>query len=142
MNWENNGYAIKNHRNADGSLKSRPQNTQYFFKDAISWNKIGSGETSFRIRDSIGGFNDAAPSIFGDNLTILIGLLSSSLYQYLIQLQGGTLNVTTGIIKNLPLISCPTIENLVNEAISLSKNDWETNETAFNFSKNPLINNH
>ncbi|EGM5611969.1 BREX-1 system adenine-specific DNA-methyltransferase PglX, partial [Escherichia coli] len=128
MNWENNGYAIKNHRNADGSLKSRPQNTQYFFKDAISWNKIGSGETSFRIRDSIGGFNDAAPSIFGDNLTILIGLLSSSLYQYLIQLQGGTLNVTTGIIKNLPLISCPTIENLVNEAISLSKNDWETNE--------------
>ncbi|HDD8960752.1 TPA: BREX-1 system adenine-specific DNA-methyltransferase PglX, partial [Escherichia coli] len=138
MNWENNGYAIKNHRNADGSLKSRPQNTQYFFKDAISWNKIGSGETSFRIRDSIGGFNDAAPSIFGDNLTILIGLLSSSLYQYLIQLQGGTLNVTTGIIKNLPLISCPTIENLVNEAISLSKNDWETNETAFNFSKNPL----
>ncbi|EPU0820514.1 BREX-1 system adenine-specific DNA-methyltransferase PglX, partial [Escherichia coli] len=136
MNWENNGYAIKNHRNADGSLKSRPQNTQYFFKDAISWNKIGSGETSFRIRDSIGGFNDAAPSIFGDNLTILIGLLSSSLYQYLIQLQGGTLNVTTGIIKNLPLISCPTIENLVNEAISLSKNDWETNETAFNFSKN------
>ncbi|EJH0675498.1 BREX-1 system adenine-specific DNA-methyltransferase PglX, partial [Escherichia coli] len=141
MNWENNGYAIKNHRNADGSLKSRPQNTQYFFKDAISWNKIGSGETSFRIRDSIGGFNDAAPSIFGDNLTILIGLLSSSLYQYLIQLQGGTLNVTTGIIKNLPLISCPTIENLVNEAISLSKNDWETNETAFNFSKNPLINN-
>ncbi|EFN9295551.1 BREX-1 system adenine-specific DNA-methyltransferase PglX, partial [Escherichia coli] len=134
MNWENNGYAIKNHRNADGSLKSRPQNTQYFFKDAISWNKIGSGETSFRIRDSIGGFNDAAPSIFGDNLTILIGLLSSSLYQYLIQLQGGTLNVTTGIIKNLPLISCPTIENLVNEAISLSKNDWETNETAFNFS--------
>ncbi|HHH6571690.1 TPA: BREX-1 system adenine-specific DNA-methyltransferase PglX, partial [Escherichia coli] len=139
MNWENNGYAIKNHRNADGSLKSRPQNTQYFFKDAISWNKIGSGETSFRIRDSIGGFNDAAPSIFGDNLTILIGLLSSSLYQYLIQLQGGTLNVTTGIIKNLPLISCPTIENLVNEAISLSKNDWETNETAFNFSKNPLI---
>ncbi|EFA3910382.1 BREX-1 system adenine-specific DNA-methyltransferase PglX, partial [Escherichia coli] len=121
MNWENNGYAIKNHRNADGSLKSRPQNTQYFFKDAISWNKIGSGETSFRIRDSIGGFNDAAPSIFGDNLTILIGLLSSSLYQYLIQLQGGTLNVTTGIIKNLPLISCPTIENLVNEAISLSK---------------------
>ncbi|HAZ3693907.1 TPA: BREX-1 system adenine-specific DNA-methyltransferase PglX, partial [Escherichia coli] len=130
MNWENNGYAIKNHRNADGSLKSRPQNTQYFFKDAISWNKIGSGETSFRIRDSIGGFNDAAPSIFGDNLTILIGLLSSSLYQYLIQLQGGTLNVTTGIIKNLPLISCPTIENLVNEAISLSKNDWETNETA------------
>ncbi|EMZ5623885.1 BREX-1 system adenine-specific DNA-methyltransferase PglX [Enterobacter roggenkampii] len=139
MNWENNGYAIKNHRNPDGSLKSRPQNTQYFFKKAISWNKVGSGETAFRIRDNVGGFNDAAPSIFGENLITLLGFLSSSFYQSLIQLQGGTLNVTTGIIKNLPLIASNKIESFSKEAIRLSIQDWSFNETAFNFKKSPLL---
>ena len=44
MDWENDGYRIKNYRNADGSLRSRPQNTQFLFLPGISWGKIGSGK--------------------------------------------------------------------------------------------------
>ena len=42
LNWENDGYEIKNYRNNNGSLKSRPQNTQFFYKEAISWGKVSS----------------------------------------------------------------------------------------------------
>ncbi|HCL4192052.1 TPA: hypothetical protein N2C63_006354, partial [Pseudomonas aeruginosa] len=46
MDWEDDGYRIKNYRNEDGSLRSRPQNTQYLFLEGVSWGKIGSGMPS------------------------------------------------------------------------------------------------
>lgn len=120
MNWENDGFAIKNHRNPDGSLKSRPQNTQYFFRSAISWNKVGSGETCFRYRDHTCGFNDAAPSIFGEDLFTVQALLSSKVYREFISLQGATLNVTTGVIKALPLVDKLNVGKLAERATARS----------------------
>lgn len=142
MNWINDGYEIKNHRNPDGTLKSRPQNTQYFFKKAVSWNKVGSGKTAFRQRGIGWGFNDAAPSIFGDNLDSLHAMLCSNLFSHLISLQGGTLNVTTGIIKSLPAL----IENMAAlisiRANEFSKLDWDAYEVSWDFSKNIFLKNN
>lgn len=64
MNWKDDGSEIRNYRNPDGSLKSRPQNTQFLFLEAISWGKVTSGSTSFRYRPEGWAFNDGAPSIF------------------------------------------------------------------------------
>lgn len=139
MNWENDGYAIKNHRNPDGSLKSRPQNTQFFFKEAISWNKVGSGITSFRYRGNEWGFNDAAPSIFGVNLESILAMLNSNLLERLISFQGATLNVTTGIIKGLPSLIISNAGQIAIKAIEISKIDWNNYETSWDFTENPLI---
>lgn len=139
MNWEHDGFAIRNHRNPDGSLKSRPQNTQYFFKEAVSWNKVGSGTTSFRWRDSSFAFNDAAPSIFGKNVKSTIALLCSKLFKHLLSLQGGTLNVTTGIIKSLPLLQHEQSLIFAEKAILLSCCDWNSYETSWDFTSLPLL---
>src|SRR5690606_29228453 len=37
LNWENDGFEIKNFRNEQGRLKSRPQNLGYFFTEGITW---------------------------------------------------------------------------------------------------------
>ena len=139
MNWEDDGYAIKNHRNPDGSLKSRPQNTQFFFKEAISWNKVGSGITSFRWRDETSAFNDAAPSIFGEDLQVAHAMLCSKLFTYLLSLQGGTLNVTTGIIKGLPALFIKDNKKYAEEAVLISRSDWDDYECSLEFTENPLI---
>lgn len=139
MNWESNGFAIKNHRNPDGSLKSRPQNSQFFFKKAISWNKVGSGITSFRLRDDTLGFNDAAPSIFGDELESTLSMLNSKLFEYLVKIQGGTLNVTTGIIKALPFLGLAESYSISKRAISIAQYDWNSYETSWDFTENPII---
>ncbi|QQN50640.1 BREX-1 system adenine-specific DNA-methyltransferase PglX [Stutzerimonas balearica] len=139
MNWENDGFEIRNHRNADGSLKSRPQNTQFFFKEAISWNKVGSGITSFRWRDSTYAFNDAAPSIFGEKLPIVHAMLCSKLFSHLVGLQGGTLNVTTGIIKSLPLLILDEAEKVSLRCRSLTKQDWDSAENSLNFQEHQLL---
>lgn len=145
MNWENDGYEIKNYRNPDGSLRSRPQNTQYLFREGVSWGKIGSGTPSFRYRPAGFGFNDAAPTLFGNNLMLILAALNSSSYLELLSIQGATLNLTTGVVLGLPLIK----RNLDNspicrlsiENINIVKNDWDSRETSFDFVKHPLIGN-
>lgn len=142
LNWENNGYAIKNHRNPDGSLKSRPQNTQYFFREAVSWGKVGSGITSFRYRNSAGGFTDAAPSIFGAGVKSVIGLLNSKVFERLLEIQGGTLNVTLGMVGSLPVVESSIGElaiELVEKAIALSMADWNELEYSEGFMRNSVV---
>ena len=44
--WENDGLELRNFRNADGKLKSRPQNTDDYFKKIITWSAISSSKPS------------------------------------------------------------------------------------------------
>ena len=141
LNWGNNGYEIRNYRNTDGSLKSRPQNTQFFYKEAISWGKVSSGERYFRFREKDFGFNDAAPSIFGDQIIYILGLLNSKVAGSLIEIKGETLNLTVGVIKELPLLLKlqDEVNSIVCSNIENSKQFWLTNELSWDFSKNDLI---
>lgn len=141
LKWENQGYEIKNYRNLDGSLKSRPQNTQYFYKEAISWSKISSGKPLFRYRNSDFGFNDASPSIFGENIKYLLGVLNSKVTEKVIEIKGATINLTLGIIKEVPLIyqRVNIIENLVENSIQIPIHYFNNNELLVDFTQNELI---
>lgn len=51
VNWENDGDEIKHFTDVRGKLRSRPQNTDYYFKEAVTWPLITSGDFSMRFRD-------------------------------------------------------------------------------------------
>lgn len=144
MNWENDGEEIKNYRTSEGKLKSRPQNIQYLYREGISWGKVGSGASSFRFRYPNLGFNDAAPTIFGDNLFVTLASLNSKVTQSALEIKGGTLNVTSGVVESLPLLGFNDkkesllIEALSKENIQLSKLDWDNFEMSFDFEQHPL----
>ncbi|WCE94075.1 BREX-1 system adenine-specific DNA-methyltransferase PglX [Acidithiobacillus ferriphilus] len=144
MDWEDDGYRIKHYRNDDGSQRSRPQNTQYLFEEGITWGKIGSGLPSFRWRPSGFGFNDAAPTLFGDGVLGLIGQLNSTVTTKALTIRGGTLNITTGVVGELPLFkleqrseNCK--DEIVRRAIDLSSKDWDFYETSWDFAGQPLL---
>ncbi|MEC2303580.1 MULTISPECIES: BREX-1 system adenine-specific DNA-methyltransferase PglX [Heyndrickxia] len=145
MDWENDGERIKNYRNPDGSLKSRPQNLQYLFREGVSWGKIGSGKPSFRWRPKGFAFNDAAPTIFGENVYYLLAELNSNLFEKLLKIQGETLNITTGVVSNLPnLISNTKVrkEHLkirIDECIKIAMDEWNYYETSIEFNKHPFL---
>lgn len=44
VNWENDGFEIKNFKDNKGKLLSRPQNTNVYFKSAVSWSVICSNK--------------------------------------------------------------------------------------------------
>jgi len=146
MDWENDGFRIKNFRDENGKLRSRPQNTQYLFKPGISWGKVGTGASSFRFRDSGFAFNDAAPTLFGDNVYPLLAALNTRIYKRLNEIRGGTMNMTCGVIEELPILGYDSDEmisrltELVSDNIRLSKTDWDSFETSWDFECHPLIN--
>ncbi|MBA1728563.1 hypothetical protein, partial [Escherichia coli] len=37
VDWENDGYSIKNFYNDKGKLRSRPQNIQFYCKEGLTW---------------------------------------------------------------------------------------------------------
>lgn len=144
MDWEDNGRRIKNYRNPDGSLKSRPQNTQYLFREGVTWGKVGIGKPSFRWRPEGYGFNDAAPTIFGEESIYLLGQLNSRLFESLLKIQGETLNITTGVVKNLPnlitdRIDKKTLKEIIYSCILISVTDWNNNEISCDFKRHPLL---
>ncbi|MCD8036883.1 MAG: BREX-1 system adenine-specific DNA-methyltransferase PglX [Clostridiales bacterium] len=50
VNWENNGREIRNCFDEHGKLRSRPQNTDFYFRESASWSLITSGTTAFRYK--------------------------------------------------------------------------------------------
>lgn len=148
MNWENDGYEIKNYRNKDGSLKSRPQNLTYLYRQGITWGKVTSGDVSFRYRPKGYGFNDAAPTLFTLSdmaYSYILGFLNSNTNRHIIKNMGETINTTCGVIENLPLIFSDKYESkvdfFVNKNINISKQDWDMHETSWDFEKSPLLSN-
>ncbi|MHC1740643.1 MAG: BREX-1 system adenine-specific DNA-methyltransferase PglX [Anaerolineaceae bacterium] len=144
MDWENDGYRIKNYRDSDGSLRSRPQNISYLFQEGVSWGKIGSGFTSFRWRPSGYGFNDAAPALFGKNVKNILPQLNSMVTRLLLSIRGATLNVTTGVVAEIPIISTNeetsiNLEKCTSKAVEIEKWDWDNFEISVEFSHSPIL---
>lgn len=48
VNWENDGFEIRNFRDASNKLRSRPQNLNKCFVEGISWTVISMYKCSFR----------------------------------------------------------------------------------------------
>jgi type II restriction/modification system DNA methylase subunit YeeA len=144
MDWENDGQRIKNYRNPDGSLRSRPQNLGYLFKPGVSWGLIGSGFTSFRWRPEGFGFTSASPTVFGENAFSTLALLNSNIVRYLLTIRGGTLNVTSGIVGEIPyLVSNSEIkgssESISRILVHQGIEDWNAYETSWDFATLPLL---
>ena len=143
MNWENDGAEIKNYRNPDGTLKSRPQNTQFFFREAVTWGKVGTIAKTFRYRDSTFAFNDAAPSAFGENLDYILALLNSKVFDALLEIQGDTMNVTLGVVGVLPfIIHVSKVDEIAassRQCVQIARADWDNFETSWDFRVQPLL---
>ena len=143
VNWENDGYAIKNNYSAEGKLSSRPQNLQYNFKKNISYSSLTSGKLSFRIYSDF--INDQAGNFFIINqesdYLILLALFNSPITYYFKSIKNSTLNITADDLLNIPVIKPKenTIANIVNECINISQIDWDAHETSWDFEKNPLL---
>jgi len=136
VNWENDGYEIKNFKNAV------VRNPSYYFKESISWSKVSSSNFSMRFYQKGLIFADAGMSYFSnENLKYILGLSNSELINKILSLLSPTLNFEVGHISNIPIITKENslIENLVEENIFISKEEWDSRETSWDFEKLSLI---
>ncbi|RGI68071.1 BREX-1 system adenine-specific DNA-methyltransferase PglX [Collinsella sp. TM10-22] len=145
VNWENDGQEIRNYKDQNGRLLSRPQNTNCFFSPSITWSKISSGSIAFRFKPAGHIFDVAGTSVFSDeeSLKYLQGACNSSVIMRVASMLSPTLNFEVGQIATYPIIQNEEQEPLVNDMVDscreLSKTDWDSFETSWDFKHNPLV---
>ncbi len=143
VNWENNGYEICNYRDETGKLKSRPQNLQFMLREGITYTNISI--SSFGARYSPEGYiYDAAGSgIFCSTKDIpyVLAFLTSVVAATITKITSPTLSFEVGQIGSLPFIHVPSseIDKAVADSINLSRDDWDSFETSWDFKRHPLI---
>ena len=75
----------------------------------------------------------------------ILGLLSTKITFEFLKIQNPTLNFQVGNIANIPTIITDNIDlfniinNKVKENIAISKKDWDSFETSWDFKTHPLI---
>ncbi len=145
VNWESDGQAIRNFVDNKGKLRSRPQNTDYYFREAITWSDITSGEFALRYRKS-GSIHDVTGmSAFTDNkdeLYYLLGLMNSPIANYIFKLLNPTMHLQIGNFQSFPVIyniNTKTVIKLAKQSVLLAQKEFDISETSWDFAKNPLM---
>ena len=147
--WYGNNIKVVNLWNDGQDIRENVKNYRlrdksYYFKQGITWGRITSSQIAFRevVEGSL--FGDAGPIGFiNEKRRFVLGFLSSKVVANLLQITNPTLNFQVHDIMELPLIimleEAEKVETIVGRNIELSKKDWDSYETSWDFKRNPLV---
>lgn len=139
-NWLNNGFEIKN------NPKSVVRNAEFFFRTHYSWTLVCSG--SFSVRFFEDGFllDTASNCVYFDKASwYLLAFMNTKICQMYLKLINPTLNNSCGVIAKIPIIYVKdnsifnSIEKITINNINISKDDWDSFETSWDFEMHPLL---
>lgn len=151
VDWYNDGQNIKEDKLYKLSIgkclpsNSKPKNMQYYFRPSITWSKVSSGSIAFRYKPAGHIFDIAGASIFTtqDMIRYLHGYCNSVVAMFIAFVLSPTINYEAGTVSKFPVVvdksQKTTIEELVSENIELSKQDYDSFETSWDFGRNPLV---
>ncbi len=137
IDWYNDAQAIRSIPTAVIA------NYQYFMKPGLTWSTVSS--TNFSIREFGKGFifDNGGCCIFdlGKRKNYLLGLLNTNVFKYIFGQMNPTLNFQSGEVAKFPIIDSDNsrIEELSPQCVTLSKADWDSFETSWDFERHPLI---
>ena len=146
LNWENDGEVLRNIlKNKKSDITPVLRNVNYFFRNGLTWSSISSGAFAARYRGDIFTFDSKGPSGFaiGNNaLEPILAFLNSKIVKHYLSMLAPTLDFKIGQICSLPYFISDKealVTEVTNINISLSKSDWDSFETSWNFVEHPLL---
>ena len=135
VNWENDGQEIRNIVDEKGKLRSRPQNTDYYFRESVGWTLLSSSYFGVRYNPCGSIFDVNGMSCFTDTPMTVLGLMISNMCTEFLRVLNPTLAFQVGDIQKIPFLdslsSLPT--NQIAETIKLVVNDWDSYEPSCDF---------
>ena len=142
INWENDGFEIKNNIKHNGLKAASVRSKGLYFKPLITWSAVSSGTFSCRFCENGALFDSGGSSLYiKSNSYFVLALLNSKIGQYALNLTNPTINYQPGDIAGIPLKMEQTdkTESIVQDNLKISKADWDSFETSWDFKKNPLV---
>ena len=143
--WKNNGESIKTTLDDKGRVKARLGGVEYSFSEGIEMSRITSGKPSFRFSKEGAVYESSTNDIYkkkaGWGLEWILGYCNSKVAIYFLNLMNPTINIMPEDLRKLP---CPIeqieqVNILVKKNISVSKSDWDSYETSWDFVSHPLM---
>ncbi len=133
--WENDGYEIKKFKG------STIRNPEYQFKEAITWSKICSGDVSVRYSPQKVLFDAVGLCGFGENKDLLtyMSILNSKIGNLFLRITNASMSILVSDIGKIPRVKINQNLNTTISNISISKSDWDSRETSWDFETHPLI---
>lgn len=140
INWLNNGAEIKNFK---GSVIRNPN---YYFLEGGTWSTLASNNFSMRFSPKGSVFESKGSMCFAndhDDLLYIIGFLNTKVVNSLLMVLSPTLDYHEGPLSKVPIIIDKNVKEdiieMVERNIETVKKDWDSDETSWDFLKNPLI---
>ena len=140
INWNNGGQDVLAYKGA-GNI-----NTKLYFKPCITWSLVTSYKASFRLltdKDHVMG--DAGPIASASEVDMyyILGLLNSKYVESVVALIAPTINFSNGAAGDIPVIFDESrrknAESLSKQCVNISRRDWDSYETSWDFKRSPLI---
>ncbi len=140
INWENDGYEIKNFYDEKGKQRSVIRNPKYYYLEAISWSSVSSNiGIAFRYYPKGFIFDHAACNIYTKNIVETLGYVNTKLISIFSNIINPTINLFSGSVGNIPYLPISNIDKVVKQNIYISKSDWNFHESSWDFEANPLL---
>ena len=144
INWENDGeeikaYAASLYKNYTRTIKNIP----LYFQKGLTWSTISSGLFSLRYVQTGFIFETKGAMCFVDDKYLygVLALYNTKVMQSFLQVISPTLDYHEGSLGRTPikLEADITIDSLTAECVELSKNDWDSFETSWEFETHPFV---
>lgn len=140
VNWQYDGKELKNFKS------SVIRNIDYYFKEAYTWSTISSGKFSMRYAPMGSIFESKGSKCFINNekyFWYILGALNCKVTQECLKFLAPTLDFHEGPVSKVPILvddsQLECVNLIVNGAVDISKDDWNSFETSWDFQCHPLI---
>ena len=121
------------------------KNRNWYFKKGLTWSTLSSGSIGVRFVPS-GFIFDAKGSMAflqkGDSILPFVGLLNSVVAMDYLDILAPTMDFNIISLKSIPFfdqIRTDEIRTMVQDNIDISKSEWDSFETSWEFKKHPLV---
>jgi type II restriction/modification system DNA methylase subunit YeeA len=141
VNWQNDGREIKDFVDSNGKQRSRPQNTDFYFRESISWSDITASDNAFRYYPKGFIFDACAHSAFAKDhkqTLSLLAYLNTAFVGELAKLLNPTMHFHVGYFKKLPYPATSnalSVTKIAERAIEIAGHDWNLYERSWEFAK-------
>lgn len=149
VNFYNDGEELKYwlvHNPKDPGTKHWSRNMRNYdcyFNDGITFTAIGNSFSS-RLNGKGYLFDTKGPTMFGEHLVYVCGFVNSIVFDYYNRMLCKQLTKSGDSVNLVPFCydyHAKNIEDTIEATVSLSKYDWDSFETSWDFKKHPLLRN-
>lgn len=147
VNWRHGGKDIHDYNGLSMDYQGAPvRGKRFYFREGATWSTIAS-DLSVRFCPSGFVFESKGSMVFSDNIQFIIGLLNSTVAQYFLKICAPTLDFHEGPIGTIPTIQpidedTVVISKVTGNNVLLSRSDWDSCETSWDFTELSLIRLH